>query len=128
MVENLTLVQLASAMSRHAALRHSVIAENVANADTPGYRARAVEDFSALVKEGFTLRATRPGHFGGSADGPAARAEIREAAIPAGPNGNSVNLEEEVRRAVQVQGQHALAMAVYSKTLDILRLGLGPNR
>ena len=46
------------AAARHATARHRVIAENVANADTPGYRARDLKDFSAIVKESFNARAT----------------------------------------------------------------------
>ncbi|MEM9147082.1 MAG: FlgB family protein [Pseudomonadota bacterium] len=126
MLEKLTLVKMASAMARHAAARHRVLSENVANADTPGYRSRDVKPFSATVNEVFTARATRPGHMLGT-DGRVAPAEVVES-DPTAPNGNSVNLEQQAVRAVQTQGQHGLAMAVYSKTVDILRVGLGRAR
>ena len=126
MLENLTLLNLASEAARHAAARHRVIAENVANADTPGYRARDVKDFSSIVKESFTARATRPGHAGfGDHTG---AAQTFELALPPTPNGNTVNIEDQALRAVQTQGQHALALAVYAKAVDILRLGLGRAR
>jgi flagellar basal-body rod protein FlgB len=126
MFENLTLLDLASDMARHATARHRVIAENVANADTPGYRARDVENFQAIVKESFTARATRPEHAG-FGDG-AGALQTFELALPPSPNGNSVNIEDQAIRAVQAQGQHAMALAVYSKAIDILRLGLGRAR
>ncbi len=130
MLENLTLLDLASGMARHATARHRVIAENVANADTPGYRARDVKDFQAIVKESFTARATRPGHAGfGAGFGDGARApQTFELALPPSPNGNTVNIEDQAIRAVQAQGQHDLALAVYAKAIDILRLGLGRAR
>ncbi|MGF1500263.1 MAG: FlgB family protein [Paracoccaceae bacterium] len=128
-MENLTVLQLASAMARHAAVRHSVLAENVANADTPGYRARDVESFSEIVNEAFTMHATRPGHH--DRGGPVLRAADPrrvDAEFAAGPNGNSVNLEDQAVRATEAQGQHALALAVYRKATDILRVGLGRSR
>jgi flagellar basal-body rod protein FlgB len=126
MLENLTLLDLASEAARHATARHRVIAENVANADTPGYRARDVKDFSSIVKESFTARTTRPGHAGFG--GHVAAAQTFELALPPSPNGNTVNVEDQAVRAVQAQGQHALALAVYAKAIDILRLGLGRAR
>ncbi len=126
MLENLTLLDLASGLARHATARHRVIAENVANADTPGYRARDVKEFQAIVKESFAARATRPGHagFGARPFAP----QIFELALPPSPNGNTVNIEDQAVRAVQAQGQHSLAVAVYAKAIDILRLGLGRRR
>jgi len=127
MINDLAVLDLASSMARHAAERHKLIAENVANADTPGYRARDVEDFSRLVNDTFTPRATRPGHAGVS--GATVRdVGIYEPKLPAEPNGNTVNLEDQTLRAVESQGQHRLAMTVYDKTLDLLRLGLGRVR
>jgi len=126
MLENLTLLDLASEAARHATARHRVIAENVANADTPGYRARDVKDFASIVKESFTARETRPEHTGFGDH--AAAAQTFELALSPSPNGNTVNVEDQAVRAVQAQGQHALALAVYAKAIDILRLGLGRAR
>ena len=123
MLEKLTVFTLSSAMARHAAARHNVIAQNVAHADTPGYRARDVEDFSAVVNEGFTARRTREGHLGwGSTPD---RPEPFEIEMADSPNGNSVNLADQTRRAVEARQSHALATAVYSKAVDLLRIGLG---
>jgi flagellar basal-body rod protein FlgB len=126
MLENLTLIDLASKVARHATIRHRVIAENVANADTPDYRARDVKEFPAIVKKAFTARANRPGHAGAGRDG--ADALAYELPLPPSPNGNSVNLEDQAVRAVEAHSQHGLALAVYSKAVDILRLGLGRAR
>ena len=126
MFENLSLLELASAMARHAAARQRVIAENVANADTPGYRARDIEDFRASLNEAFTARRTRPGHR----DFSQREAPFRtvELALPPEPNGNTVNLEDQAMRAAENQGRHALALAVYANAVDILRLGIGRPR
>ena len=126
MFENLSLLDLASAAARHAAARHRVIAENVANADTPGYRARDVEDFQATVNEAFTARTTRPGHlvFTGAPGVP----RIIDAGLAPKPNGNTVSLEDQAVRATRAEERHALALAVYAKAVDLLRLGIGRVR
>lgn len=126
MVENLSLFDLASALANHATRRHRVIAENVANADTPGYRARDIEDFRAIVKEAFTAKATRATHLG--ARDTLAEPRTFELPLAPEPNGNTVSVEDQALRAVEAQGQHALALAVYAKAVDIYRLGLGRVR
>ncbi len=133
MLEKLSVVAKASAMARHAAARHRLVAENVANADTPGYRARDLRPFGEMVNatevnDPFTPRATREGHLLGRAAEATARFRPEEIAAPPAPNGNSVNLEEQTVRSVEIQGDHALALAVYRKAADIWRIGLGRNR
>jgi len=130
MFKELSLIRMASAMARHAGARHNVVAQNIANADTPGYRARDVKGFAEYVNEPFTARATRPGHAGTA---PLARAAFRpdtfvDRGVDAGPNGNSVSLEHEMVKAVEAQGQHALATTIYRKVHDLMRLGLGRGR
>ena len=130
MFEELSLVRLASAMARHATARHSVIAENVANADTPGFRARDVKGFYETVNEPFTANATRPGHVSFvPANGGGFRIDlIEDPSSEASANGNSVSLETEVLKSVEAQGQHALATTIYGKVHDLMRLGLGRGR
>ena len=133
MLEKIAVLAKASDMVRHASARHRVIAENVANADTPGYRARDLRPFSEVVNAGgvnetFTPRATRAGHLLGQASGQPAGFEPVLRSDRAAPNGNSVNLETEALMAVETQSSHALALGVYSKAVDILRIGLGRSR
>jgi len=128
MLENLPLVNMASAMARHAVARHRIIAENVANADTPGYRARDIKDFTAMVNESFTARTSRPGHRSDGGDGAMeGLAALRpfELELPIAPNGNSVSVEDQALRAVEAQNEHRLAVTLYGQTVKILRLGIG---
>ncbi len=63
MFEKLELTRMAQALAAHAGTRMGVIAENVANSDTPGFKARDIGDFASIYAakdEG--MRATRPGH------------------------------------------------------------------
>ncbi len=120
---DLNILSLASALASHASARQQVLAENVANADTPGYRARDIKPFSELVEEGpaFEARRTRPEHigFGDELHGfePEPSAEFGAET----PNGNSVSLEDQMMRGAEVRQEHELAIGVYAKSLAILR-------
>lgn len=132
MFQNLDLFKLSGAMARHAGQRLATSAANLANADTPGYRAMAVTPFKEMVSgraDGFALKATHPGHLHGSHQprdtlfGPAPVERDREAATS--PNGNSVSLEREMLRSVDAKRQHDRALAIYRSSLNILRSSLG---
>jgi flagellar basal-body rod protein FlgB len=124
---NLSILRLASGLMAHSTARQRVIAENIAHADTPGYRARAVADFAATLEsdDAFSARTTRPGHFTFGADPNGF--DPREATVMGAetPNGNSVSLEDQMMRAAEVRQSHELAMGVYRKSMDILRASLG---
>ena len=127
---NLGLVNLASSLIAHSYARHAVLSENIANADTPGYRARDLESFDATMGDAvrvknFAARATHPDHIGFNAQN--VPFEVREVAAfgAAQPNGNSVTLEDQMIRSTEVKHNHEMALGVYRKSIDILRLGLG---
>ena len=61
MFSDLNVFKTAFAMAAHAGKRQAVIAQNVSNADTPGYAAKDVPDFSSTyeLERGDSMRATR---------------------------------------------------------------------
>lgn len=122
--EKLELVRMAQAMAAHAGARQGEIARNIANADTPGFKARDLPPFAEVYEAPQWLRATRPGHLtAGPPEG--AVAVARHGRGAASPNGNTVSLESEMVAAVEVQQQHEMALAIYRNTADILRASLG---
>lgn len=125
MYQNLDIFRTAGAMARHAGARQAVVAENVANADTPGYRARQVGAFSAAYRsEAITvLRTTRPGHR--QVAPLVATARPRLAETEPSPNGNSVSLELEMLNGIEAQREHSRALAIYRHALGVIRTSLG---
>jgi flagellar basal-body rod protein FlgB len=123
---DINVLSLASALAAHASARQQVIAENVAHADTPGYRARDIADFSAIVDGGapFQARMTRPGHIAFGADPHGFDAREQAVMGAEAPNGNSVSLEDQMMRAAGVRQEHEMALGVYRKSLDILRTAI----
>ncbi|HRE59980.1 MAG TPA: flagellar basal body rod protein FlgB [Micropepsaceae bacterium] len=119
--------------------RQAVLAENIANANTPGFRARDLSepDFAALLR-GETasgaagkveMVATADGHFGLP---PAAAAAEQRGFAPvdrpdseSSPNGNSVVLEEQMMRLSETQMDYSIVTGLYKKTLNLFRLALG---
>lgn len=122
MIEPLEIARMAQALAAHSGDRLSLIAENVANADTPGYRARDLPDFAAIYDDGaLPLRQSRTGHLAGGSAQPATI--LNEGG--ASPDGNTVSLETEMVRAAGVRQDHAMALAVYRSASEIVRSALG---
>jgi flagellar basal-body rod protein FlgB len=118
------------------AARQKVIASNIANATTPGYKARDAQmpDFSALL-------AAKRANAG--SDGPISTPSIaRTPAMQrlAGLNGrgledrrggemradgNTVALETEMMRMAETQAQFAATASLYKKSMGLMRTALG---
>ena len=117
-----SLALSASGLKAQAArLRH--VSENIANADTPGYRARDVASFAESYDPGpaSALQATRPGHR--FQDEMRYSAALREVYRPGAqsPNGNNVSIENEIFSATEASSDHNKALAVYRTALSVLR-------
>jgi flagellar basal-body rod protein FlgB len=127
MFEKLEIFQMAGAMARHAASRQALTAQNIANADTPGYKARDLASFSDTYRDqtgGMEIRATRAGHLSGNS-ALSSTPRIIAGAGSESPNGNNVSLEGEMMKATEISGHHKRALAIYQSSLGILRTSLG---
>ena len=126
MVTGTDVFRMALAMSDHASAGLGAIARNIANADTPGYRAEGIRPFAEVYDApgALPLQRTRPGHL---APEPAALPVLTRRAGDGGtsPNGNGVSIETEMVAAAQVRGEHDLALAIMRSSLAITRAGLG---
>ena len=108
--------------------RQSVLAENVANADTPNYVARDVKpmDFDNLVSgaQARGLATTNVRHI----DVRARTGGIeQEDAVGEGgtPTGNVVSVEQEMIKLSDTQIQYQTATNLYQKTVNMFRTALG---
>lgn len=83
--------------------RQQVLAANIANADTPGYKAadfdfaRALSDAASGASAGTRLAARSPGHLGGTASSTSAYLQYRQPS-QASIDGNSVEMDAERSR------------------------------
>ncbi len=123
MLETLEVTRMARTLAARSGERLSLIAENVANADTPGYQARDLPDFAETYADAaMPMRATRPGHLSA---GTALAAAAEALPGTASPDGNTVSLESEMVRAAEVRQDHQMALAIYRSTGEIIRSALG---
>ena len=109
--------------------RQRLLAENVANADTPGYRPRdlAPLDFSRQVQQAsgqLQLALTSPAHLTGST-GAGGFATERPSKYDVRPAGNAVNLEDEMMKVAANQMDHQAAISLYSRSMGLIRTALG---
>ncbi|WP_185983602.1 flagellar basal body rod protein FlgB [Aureimonas mangrovi] len=109
-------VYLFGLTARHAeflATRQSVIAENVANADTPGFRARDVKPFSEVLE---TTRLEMAGtdrlHMAGGSGRAGAVEEVSAERWDVTHSGNTVSLEQEMMKAGRVAGEYSLNTSI----------------
>jgi flagellar basal-body rod protein FlgB len=112
-VQGVHLFELASQKAHWLAVRQAAVAENVANADTPGYKMRDVAPFEeALTRAGLTMAATHPGHMGNAAS-PAARiAIVSGESWEATPSGNNVALEQELIKGDEILREYSLNTSI----------------
>ncbi len=130
MFDSIEIMRMAQGMAKHAGARQAVVAENIANADTPGFKSKDIVEFAKTVGDGPSgdrLKATRPGHIG-MAETQAGRIVESATRAEPSPNGNSVSLEGEMVKATEARQQHDLALAIYKSSLDVLRVSLGRGR
>ena len=129
---DLPVLQALKGKLRFHEARQKVLAENVANANTPGYRARDVEapDFAAIAageNEG-NLTVTNPMHIS-SAGTPAGNFRIKDMPdAESTPNGNSVVLEDQMMKVSSTQMDYATVTQLYRKALAMLRVAAGGQR
>ena len=109
----LYLFELASSQARWLELRQSTIAANVANANTPGYKARDVEPFNKVLDATpVRLATTSPAHLQLSATETDTRTNAKKDSWDVVHSGNSVSLEQEMIKGGDVNRDYSLNTAI----------------
>ena len=107
--------------------RQRVIAQNVANADTPGYGARDLKtptDFAEALRQGGRLQVTRTNamHIA------PANANVARFSSQNAPDsettldGNSVVVEEQMLKMAESRMAYDAAISLYQKSMTMLRM------
>ncbi|HVL74150.1 MAG TPA: flagellar basal body rod protein FlgB [Beijerinckiaceae bacterium] len=125
-VNDLPLVSMLRTRMHWHQSRQKLLAENIANADTPGFTPKDLKPPSfggASDARGLGVVRTDPAHLALGTGRPAQ--EVAAAGFETTPNRNGVNLEDEMLKVAQNQSDYQLAASLYQKSLQVLRLAVG---
>jgi flagellar basal-body rod protein FlgB len=103
--------------------RQRVLAENIANADTPGFRPRGIGSFQRSLAGAFGMARTTALHLQGAGGVAGARPDRPPGDLA--PNGNAVSLDLEAIRIADTDTAHALATGLYRRWVGLFRIALG---
>lgn len=110
--------------------RQKLLAENVANADTPRFKPRDLAPLKAPQPGAMTQTAslamtrTEAGHIKASG-GTSSFPESRRGGYETRPAGNAVNLEDEMMKVSANQMDYQAAASLYSRSLSLLKTAIG---
>lgn len=110
--------------------RQTLLAENVANAETPGYKGRDLAHFNYqdhVERPGLSVatRATDARHFSVGGSNAKAFGVMRMNNFEIMPEGNGVTLEEEMMKVTTNQMDYQAATTLYTRSMRLMRIALG---
>jgi flagellar basal-body rod protein FlgB len=128
-MQPIQLFELASRQAEWLSIRQEVVATNVANANTPKFRARDVIPFdSALESAGMAMTRTNPAHLASDVIG-AGKIEIKDAAldneIGVQESGNTVAISDEISKSGEIKRQYELNTQLVGKFHNMMLTALG---
>ncbi len=110
--------------------RQKVLAQNIANADTPDYVPHDLkpQDFRRMVERNFlpTMKpeATQAGHIQTSSLNADDRGVEQKRRYETAPSGNAVILEEQLVNVAQTQADYNAITNLYKKQVSMLKMAL----
>jgi flagellar basal-body rod protein FlgB len=108
--------------------RQRVLAENVANADTPNYQARDLAPLKfddALTTASLALTTTDANHIGGAGGGGASFAEDSDHHYEVRPRGNTVSHEDEMLKLAGNQMDYDAVTSLYTHSINLIKTAVG---
>lgn len=124
MLSKIAVLRQASAQMEYQSHRQALVTENIANADTPGFRPRDLKPFDEQVRTArIDLAVSSDRHLKGRAGG--GLADMQAKSYEVAPNGNGVVIEEQMLKMAAIQGTHQMASQIYRKGVELLRASFG---
>lgn len=133
-LSKMTLFNMVGTRMSYLGERQKVLAQNVANADTPNYRPSDLKEmnFQAILRGGsdqqkVKMVATQPLHLASLRQDEQFTAQKQgwNKTYETAPNGNAVVLEEQMLKVSEVNQNYMLATNLYQKNLGMLRSAIG---
>lgn len=112
-MSDIYLFGLTSRRAEWLAARQAVVAENVANANTPDYKAKDISAFSEVLdRTSLQMSSSNPSHLVASAGDTFNTEETGQTPWDVTHSGNSVSLEQEMLKAGEVSRDYAMGTSI----------------
>ncbi|WP_315923140.1 flagellar basal body rod protein FlgB [Mesorhizobium sp. SP-1A] len=120
-IREIGAIKLSAQRIDYLSEKQRIIAKNISNSDTPGFRALEMRPFSEVLKgtSAYQPVKTHPNHISGSS-GSRSASVVTNKTSAMKPNGNNVNLEEQTLSASQTQIDHSFATSLYKKAASLV--------
>ncbi len=125
------IVQGVASAMRHLSDRQRVLAQNIANADTPGYKAKELHapDFGGFVGGGIkrpSVKLTSGMAALGARPPSAVSGVVLDRHVSeTKPDGNNGTLEDQLLKMGEVQADFATLTSLYRKQMGLLKTAVG---
>lgn len=118
-MQPIQLFDLASRQAEWLTIRQQVVAGNIANANTPKFRAKDVTPFDAVLdRSDIAMARTNPAHLSGNEFSDSGDIDVKDAAldqeIGIQESGNTVGLAEELSKSGDIKRQYDLNTSLVS--------------
>lgn len=126
---NISLFKLAGARFDYLSERQRLVAQNVANANTPGYQTKDLKSFDTLFDslKPVTLQRTSAAHMDVSGTTSPVPLDRKPVSWETTPDGNAVALEQEMMKGSDVRDSYTLASSVFQRNVQLLRAAWRTN-
>ncbi len=128
-LNSLTLFQQMEHKMNWLAARQKVLSQNIANADTPGYKPQDLKPFSfnhhLELAEGLQLVSTSPTHLTGGNSSVVPVVQKSTDATETNPMGNQVSLEDELGKSADTGMEYQMLTNLYRKQVSMIKTALG---
>ena len=104
--------------------RQALLAQNIANANTPGYVAKDLQPFAQTLASALPqLAVSNPAHL--STTAVTGRMDPRIRPAERAPDGNAVSLDEQLTKVADTEGAQTLVTNLYHTYLGLFRTVIG---
>ena len=112
--------------------RQEVLAQNIANLNTPHWQAKDLRPFAQSLAQASqagapALARTEPGHLAGTEDTAAQSLLVPEPSARQ-PDGNAVSLDDQLTKVADTATSQEIATTLYKKYLSMFSMALGTGQ
>lgn len=131
-VQNIALFKALGAKLDYLDHQQKITSQNIANADTPNYKARELTDpdfgrvLDKVVKDNAVrMNSTRANHMPAAGEVEEGRDRKQKSFYEVAPGKNAVVLEEQMLKAQKTTMDHSLMMNIMKKNIGMIRTAIG---